>query len=206
MLAAFGRLLWQPPAAEVRAAGLDRAGDVDSALVAAESVYSATERRRAPLAPGELIDPNSASEVELDRLPGIGPALARAIVLNRQLEGRFGTVRELERVPGLGSSTVRRLAPYTTLPPSVGPAGAPGGPVGRSSRPGTRGDKGGLDLNRATARELESLPGIGETRARAIVRWREEHGSFRNFEALLQVPGVGPATLERLRSMVYIRP
>jgi competence protein ComEA len=206
LLAAFGRLLLQPPAAEVGGAGLE-AGDVDSALVVAEAAYAEVERRGAKLAPGERIDPNVAGEVELDRLPGVGPALARAILRSRQIEGPFHSLEEMERVPGLGSRSVRRLAPYVDLPETAGSSRSPGGEVGKSSQPESRDKwKEGLDLNRASAEELEALPGIGPSRAQAVVRWRAEHGSFRNLEDLLEVPGIGPATLERLRSLVVVRP
>ncbi len=207
LLAAFGRLLLQPPAAEVGGAGLETGGDVDSALVVAEAAYAEAERRGAKLALGERIDPNVAGEVELDRLPGVGPALARAIVRSRQIEGPFRSLEEMERVPGLGSRSVRRLALYVDLPETAGASGSPGGEVGKSGQPESRDKwKEGLDLNRASAEELEALPGIGPSRAEAVVRWRAEHGSFRNLEDLLEVPGIGPATLERLRSLVVVRP
>ncbi len=63
-----------------------------------------------------------------------------------------------------------------------------------------------LDLNRATVDELITLPGVGVVRAKAIIRWREEHGAFRSLDDLLQVPGVGPATVARLRPQVEVRP
>jgi competence protein ComEA len=63
-----------------------------------------------------------------------------------------------------------------------------------------------VNLNRATAEELEILPGIGPAKASAIVRWRSEHGRFRKLEDVLGVPGIGPATLERLRALVVVRP
>jgi competence ComEA-like helix-hairpin-helix protein len=207
LLAALGRVLLQPPAAQVQVAGLHSAGDVDSALAVAESVRTEEERRREPLAPGERIDPNAADEVELDRLPGVGPALARSIVVSRREGGRFRSLEDLERVQGLGSSKIGRLAPYTTLPETGGGRPAPGGEASRSSRADPQHKRlGRLDLNRATAEELVALPGIGPARASAIVRWRSEHGSFRNIEALLEVPGIGLATLERLRPLVITGP
>ena len=70
VLAALGRSLLQPPVGRVDAAGMVRAGDLDSALAVAESLHSDQERRRRPLIPGERIDINTAGESELDRLPG----------------------------------------------------------------------------------------------------------------------------------------
>jgi len=203
LLAALGRVLLQPPAPSVGASGLGEAGDVDSALAVAESAYAAERRRGVALAVGERIDPNRADEAELDRLPGVGPALARAIVDSRREEGPFRSLRDLERVPGLGSIRVRRLASHLALPGSAA-EGVPGLEAGGSGRPGP--GPGRLDLNRASLEELEALPGIGPARARAIARWRAEHGSFGTLEDLLEVPGIGPATLERLKPLVGVGP
>jgi competence protein ComEA len=60
-----------------------------------------------------------------------------------------------------------------------------------------------VDLNRADAAALETLPGIGKTKALAIVAWREEHGPFRSLADLEQVPGIGPKTVERLAPLVF---
>ena len=62
-----------------------------------------------------------------------------------------------------------------------------------------------LDLNRATAAELQALPGIGERRAQAILDYRAVSGGFDRVEDLLQVEGIGPATLEALRTLVVVR-
>lgn len=207
LLAAFGRIVMQPQPAEVEGGGLAGTPDVDSALTVAESAYQEAERRGQPLKPGERIDPNVASEVELDRLPGVGPALARAIQRSRDSEGPFRSLQDMERVPGLGSSSVRRLAPHVSLPETVGRRHLLGGEVGRSGQPEPRrNQQERLDLNRATAEQLEALPGIGPARAKAIVRWRTERGRFRNLDALLEVPGIGPATLERLKPLLSVTP
>jgi competence protein ComEA len=63
---------------------------------------------------------------------------------------------------------------------------------------------GPIDLNTATAEELESLPGIGPTIAAAIVEHRERNGAFRSVEDLLDVPGIGPARLDELRDAVTV--
>lgn len=201
LLAAVGRMWLHAPRTPVRATGIEAAGRRDSALAVAESAYAVAQRRRRPVEPGERIDPNRADEAELDRLPGVGPALARAIVSSRRRDGPFRDLTDLERVPGLGSTSIRRLAPNLALPAVAGPVGSRR--QGRGPPPGPAGK---VDLNRASAAELESLPGIGPARARAIVRWREAQGRFWNFDDLLAVPGIGPATVDRLRSLSVIRP
>ncbi len=63
-----------------------------------------------------------------------------------------------------------------------------------------------LDLNRATAEELQKLPGIGEKLSGAIVDWREEHGPFQSAEELLQIPGIGEKRLSAIRDLVTVDP
>ena len=61
-----------------------------------------------------------------------------------------------------------------------------------------------LDLNRADAVDLEAVPGLGPVLAHRITAFREEHGPFRDLEALLQVKGIGPKMLEKIRPYVVI--
>lgn len=56
-----------------------------------------------------------------------------------------------------------------------------------------------ININTASARELETLPGIGEVKAGQIVAYREEHGLFMSLEDLLNIPGIGPELLEKIR-------
>jgi competence protein ComEA len=61
-----------------------------------------------------------------------------------------------------------------------------------------------VDLNRADETALLALPGIGETRARAILAYRTAHGGFHSLSQLLQVKGIGRALLKRLRPLVTL--
>ena len=62
-----------------------------------------------------------------------------------------------------------------------------------------------LDLNRATQEDLEELPGVGAKMAEAIVEDRASNGRFKSVDDLARVKGVGPATVERIRSLVTVR-
>ncbi|MFN3595246.1 MAG: ComEA family DNA-binding protein [Thiobacillaceae bacterium] len=63
-----------------------------------------------------------------------------------------------------------------------------------------------VDINTATQSELESLPGIGPSKARAILDYRRQHGPFQSVDELAKVRGIGPATVERLRPEVIAGP
>ena len=62
-----------------------------------------------------------------------------------------------------------------------------------------------LDLNRATAEELQELPGIGEVIAQRIIDYRELCGRFLDPEQLMEVDGIGQAKYEKLRELVTVR-
>jgi competence ComEA-like helix-hairpin-helix protein len=167
-----------------------------------------------PLAPGELVDADVAVPPELARLPRVGLALAKVIVADRDAKGAFGSLEGLDRVPGIGPGLLRTLAPHLTFsgaeagnaapsPPGAG-LGTPFAPpplgsvaAARSGPPNTV-----LNVNRATAVELEGLPGIGPSLARRIVADREARGPFATVDALDRIPGIGPRLVARLERLV----
>lgn len=61
-----------------------------------------------------------------------------------------------------------------------------------------------VSINRASARELEALPGIGPVLASRIVAYRNAHGPFRSVDDLINVSGIGPKLLEQLRPHVRL--
>jgi competence protein ComEA len=67
------------------------------------------------------------------------------------------------------------------------------------------GGSGRIDLNSADVGLLDTLPGIGEVKAQAIVKFRESNGPFATVDDLLAVSGIGPATLESIRDLVDAR-
>ena len=71
-----------------------------------------------------------------------------------------------------------------------------GGPTGGSAGP--------LDLNSATAEQLDALPGVGPVTAAKILAWRSTHDRFSVVDELAEVPGIGPKTLADLRPLVRV--
>ena len=77
-------------------------------------------------------------------------------------------------------------------------AAAPGAPApaGAAASP--------VNLNTATAEQLDTLDGVGPATAQKILDWRREHGGFRSIDDLAQVPGIGPKRLAALRDKVQL--
>ncbi|MEJ7706228.1 MAG: ComEA family DNA-binding protein [Nocardioidaceae bacterium] len=61
-----------------------------------------------------------------------------------------------------------------------------------------------IDLNTATQEQLETLPGIGPVTAVAILTWRSENGAFTSVDELLEISGIGDATLADVETYVYV--
>ena len=93
-------------------------------------------------------------------------------------------------IPRLGETPVN--SGLVGQPRSSAPSGAPGS-AGRL-----------VDLNLASAEELETLPGIGEALSAAIVTYREQNGPFQTVEQITSVPRIGPVTYEKIRDLVTV--
>lgn len=113
--------------------------------------------------------------------------LTLALVL---VQGGFFLGRQSQAQPWL--VTVQRQD-------EAGPAPSPGvdETTPESLLPGEQ-----INLNKATAAELQRLPGIGEKRAEAIVQYRQEHGPFQGVQDLLAVSGIGEGILAGLSDYV----
>jgi competence protein ComEA len=63
-----------------------------------------------------------------------------------------------------------------------------------------------LDINSATLAQLDLLPGIGSVKAEAIISYRNTHGPFLDIEELLNVPGITPSVLAKIRDVISVLP
>ena len=61
-----------------------------------------------------------------------------------------------------------------------------------------------ININTASVRELQKINGVGSVKAEAIISYREEHGGFDSPDELLNVSGIGEATLEKIRNQITI--
>lgn len=156
----------------------------------------AAQAAHRPLREGEKIDTDRATALELARLPRVGLALAQRIVADRDSNGAFGSLEGLDRVAGVGPGLLRAVGPHLAFSGEVREAGLASGqlpPPPLLPR---------LNVNTASVAELERLPLIGPSRARGIVAWRERHGSFKNINDLVLVPGVSQRMVDAIRHLV----
>ncbi len=179
----------EPGAAPIAAMIVDSAGDKDP-LAHRDSIRALAR----PLGDSERIDVNRASAEELERLPGVGPALAKRIVALRESRGPFPAVAALAEVRGIGPALLARLGPHLSFAGVPAEAERAAGPPGAAA----------VDLNHASAQQLDSLPGIGPAKARAIVAFRDSAGPFRDVTDLRRVPGISAVLVARLGGRVTI--
>lgn len=149
-------------------------------------------------APGEGAD---GAEVVVDvagkvEEPGIvvlpeGARVHEAIEAAGGTKGRVDTTSlNLARVLADGEQV---LVGVEAAGPPAGAGEAGAGPSGAA-----------VNLNTATAEELQSLPGVGPVTAESIVAWRTENGRFASVDDLLEVSGIGEKTLADLRDRVTV--
>lgn len=162
-----------------------RAGDDGEAAEAAEIVVHVSGAVAAPglvrLPPGSRID---------DALRAAGGALEDADL----------SAVNLAR-PLVDGEQIHIPVPGEEPRPDAAPVPAQEGATAGST--GT-GDAARIDLNTASAAELEELPGVGPAIAARIVEHRERNGPFTSVEGLLEVSGIGPATLEEIREQATV--
>ncbi|MGH7567015.1 MAG: ComEA family DNA-binding protein, partial [Gemmatimonadota bacterium] len=143
-----------------------------------------------------MIDPNAAGRAEWDRLPGIGPVTAIAIVEHRGARGPFGGPEDLLAVRGIGPLTLEKLEPFLDWSSAA---------QGDRSYAKLSTDDKLPDLNLVDAAFLAELPGFGPKLAENVVRERRARGAFRDWSDLLSVEGVGPGRLRVLQKATRLR-
>ncbi len=141
-----------------------------------------------------LVDVNKASMADLEKLPGIGSVKAAAIVNYRKAHGLFVCAEDLTKVSGIGKATLEKFKSLLV-----------GFTNSREVKTSSSGSDDLLDVNKASVKELESLPMIGPVKAKAIVSYRKEHGPFHTLSDLRKVKGIGDKTLMHLRGLVVIK-
>jgi competence protein ComEA len=166
--------------------------------------------------PATPVNLNTAGPAELETLPGIGPAHAKAIV-----EGRpYKSVDDLERVKGLGKARIDAIRSMVTV---AGPTLAPTPPSAPATTPApatvatpktpreTSKPKAGstarlapgklVNINTAPKEELDALPGIGPVKAQAIIDTRP----FKSIEDIMKVKGIKEGEFSKIKDLITVR-
>ena len=149
-----------------------------------------------------LVDINRADLQELQRINGVGPAIAQRIIDYRNAHGAFSSVEDLINVKGIGNARLNQIRSQVTLSGGSSYYTAP-----NTTRPNTNTNtnSGLIDINHANLQELQRIKGVGATTAQRIIDYRNQHGTFSQVEDLLNVRGIGASKLKQIRSQVVIR-
>jgi competence protein ComEA len=110
-------------------------------------------------------------------------------------------------LPGVSLLTLNlaaQLSDGQQVPVGVPAADLPVPAAGSTRRAAPTHGGGSLDLNTASADQLDALPGVGPVLAGQIVDWRTAHGRFTSVDQLTDVPGIGAAKLATLRALVSV--
>ncbi len=145
--------------------------------------------------PGIQLDLNTATAAQLAKLPGVSRPLAEQIVAYRAEIGKFTNTAQLQGVSGMSDALFRAITSHVYVMPAA--------EVPETTSP-TQAVEFPLNLNTATAAQLQQLPGIGEVLANAIVEFRRINGNFVNKQQLLEVAGIGETTLSEIEAYLYI--
>ena len=149
-----------------------------------------------------LIDVNRADLQELQRINGVGPAIAQRIIDYRNTHGAFTRIEDLRNVKGIGQARLEQIRPQITLRGGTAYS-SPGIVSSRQPQPSNNANL--IDINHATSQELQRINGIGKVTADRIIEYRNSHGAFRRPEDLMNVRGIGASKLNQIRSQIVIR-
>ena len=159
-------------------------------VTVAKAKPATTEAASTAAQPSGKVDLNTATADELETLPGVGPAKAKAII-----EGRpYKSLKDFESRNIVAASTVEKFKGQLTL----SKAKAAATETAAAEIPAQPSDK--VDLNTATVDELLALPGIGPAKANAIIEGRP-YASLKDFESRNIVAA---STVEKFKGQIMV--
>jgi len=168
---------------------LFRGGALAAIVAAALLVGGLRSSAAAETKATKKIDLNKATSAQLEELPGIGPALSKKIIARRP----YKSVDDLSKA-GISATEIRKINALVTIGPASDSAPSKEAkPLGKTGKPAL------VDLNKATAKQLEELPGVDSAYAKKIVAARP----YKTVDDLKKA-GIPSATAARIKALVTV--
>ena len=156
---------------------------------AAEASSASTAADKA--AKTEKVNLNMADEKAIAGAKGVGDKLAKELVKNRP----YKTWEEVSKVKGVGSGKkLDSLKKVLKLTEGIATKDEP------KLAPGTK-----ININTASAEELDKLPEIGPVKAQAIVEYRKANGPFKSAEDIEKVKGIKEGTFAKIKDFIVVK-
>lgn len=146
------------------------------------------------------VDLNTASEKDLESLPGVGSATAKKIIAGRP----YSSVSDLSKA-GISAATIKKIAPLVTVSgaaasaPTKAATTATTKPTATATTTKTAEMNAKVDLNTASEKDLDSLPGVGPATAKKIIAGRP-YSSVDN----LSKAGISATTIKKIAPLVMV--
>lgn len=174
--------------------------DADSTSTVQDSIKKVVEKSHEPM----MININIADIETLAELPGIGPAKAQAIYEYKTEQGTLSSLIELTNIKGIGKKTLAKLLPYLEMIGDSAEVDAYVAEDAPSSHAASSDITERININSATIEQLQSLSGVGEKKAQAIIDYRNEHGSFHTIEEIMNVKGIGQGIFDKIKNRIEV--
>jgi competence protein ComEA len=179
---------------------------VDAPVVAKAKIKTKGRMKAAETAVASegKVDINSADQAALEALPGVGAAVAKAIIAGRP----WKSVDDLDSIRGIGKARIDALRALVTVGPG-GDAHVPattskkGTPKSTATTVMPKTNSGGkkVDINTAAKDDLDALPGIGPVKAQAIIEARP----FKTIEDIMKVKGIKDGEFAKIKDLITVK-
>jgi competence protein ComEA len=144
----------------------------------------------------DLTEINSATGVNLTSVKGIGKKKAEGIISFMKAQGEITSLRQLRQVKGIGAKMIKKIA-CQFYAKAEGPL-----PCDQNLRPKGLGP---INVNTAPVKLLMRLPGIGKSKASAIVNDRNTQGYFTSLDELRRIRGIGPSIVKKISAQAVAK-